>query len=875
MKNNEVRRTFLDYFVGHGHAELPSSSVVPHNDPSLLFTSAGMVQFKDIFTGDAPRPEPPRAVTAQKCLRAGGKHNDLENVGYTTRHHTFFEMLGNFSFGDYFKENAIELAWNLITQEFDLPAERLLVTVYHDDDEAAGLWRKIAGLPEERILRIATSDNFWQMGDTGPCGPCSEIFFDHGEGVFGSPPGTADEDGPRFTEIWNLVFMQFVQHEGGVRENLPKPSIDTGMGLERISAVLQGHHDNYATDSLMRLAEAVGHILSSDPFGETAASHKVIVDHLRASSFMIADGVLPSNEGRGYVLRRIIRRALRHAHLLGAREPMMHRLLPTLITEMGDHFSELKQAEALIAATLKSESERFMVTLERGLKLLDAEAASLGAGDQLDGGIAFKLYDTFGFPVDLTADILRGRNAGVDMTGFDAAMSEQKRRARAAWSGTGAHDGQTLWRNLPETVTATDFLGYTMTECDALVSAIMQDHQPVTEISAPAEVIVCTNQTPFYGESGGQQGDHGTLQSDTATADITDTQKQNGIFAHHVSLKTGTLRTGDAVRLSIDTERRNALRAHHSATHLLHSALREVLGEHVAQKGSLVSPEGLRFDFSHNQPLSEAEKIQIEDRVNAEIRDNTEITTRIMTPEAAKEAGAMALFGEKYGDEVRVVTMGSEQGDTVFSMELCGGTHTRRTGDIGLVRLKSERGIAAGIRRIEAVAADAALVAIRETEQRLEQIAASLKIPTSDIEQRLEALLNERTQLKKQLENAQQSGGNISQKTCGTVTLFCDHRTDMPAKQLKPLADGWRKGGNSGVYTVIATENNKASIVVAVSEDAPETLDAVALVRVASEVLGGKGGGGRRTLAQAGGTVTDSAGIQAAFDAIGDFLTNF
>ena len=874
MKNNEVRRAFLDYFIKHGHAEIPSSSVVPHNDPSLLFTSAGMVQFKDIFTGAAPRPNPPRAVTAQKCLRAGGKHNDLENVGYTTRHHTFFEMLGNFSFGDYFKEDAIELAWNLITKKFDLPAERLLVTVYHDDDEAANLWQKIAGLPQERILRIATSDNFWQMGNTGPCGPCSEIFFDHGDKVFGSPPGTADEDGPRFTEIWNLVFMQFAQNEDGSRDNLPKPSIDTGMGLERISAVLQGLHDNYETESLRRLAEAVGQNLGSDPFGEMAASHKVIVDHLRACSFMIADGVMPSNEGRGYVLRRILRRALRHAHLLGARTPMMHHLLPTLIAEMGDHFGELKQAEALIAETLKNESFRFIETLERGLKLLDTEASNLGAGDSLDGGVAFKLYDTFGFPVDLTADILRGRNASVDMTGFNAAMNEQKRRARAAWSGTGASNDNKMWQNLPEDIESSEFLGYTMNACDSLVVAMMQDDQPISEVSAPATVTVIANQTPFYAESGGQQGDYGTLSNDTLSAKVTDTQKQNGIFAHQVRLDQGTLRTGDTVRLSIDTERRNALRAHHSATHLLHSALRKVLGDHVSQKGSLVSPEGLRFDFSHGQPLSDAEKTEIEDIVNTEIRLNTQVSTRVMTPEAAKAGGATALFGEKYGDEVRVVTMGSADEKTVFSMELCGGTHARHTGDIGFLRLKSERGVAAGIRRIEAVVANAALMNVRATDNRLEQIAQSLKIPISDIEKRLEALLTERTQLKKQLENAQQSGGDITQQTYGAITLFSEHRKDLPAKQLKPLADQWRKGGNSGVYAVIATEGDKASVVVALSDDLADTIDAVVLVRLAATALGGKGGGGRKTLAQAGGTTTDSTSIKAAFDAIGSFLLN-
>ena len=872
MKNNDIRRRFLDYFVRYGHAELPSSSVVPHNDPSLLFTSSGMVQFKDIFTGTAARPEPPRAVTAQKCFRAGGKHNDLENVGYTTHHHTFFEMLGNFSFGDYFKDNAIELAWNLITREFDLPAERLLVTVYHDDDEAADLWRRIAGLPEERILRIATSDNFWQMGDTGPCGPCSEMFFDHGDKLPGGPPGTPDEDGPRFIEIWNLVFMQFAQQANGTRVLLPKPSIDTGMGLERVGAVLQGVHDNYDTDSLKRLVEAVGHQLHSDPFGDNAASHKIIADHLRACGFMIADGVLPANEGRGYVLRRILRRALRHAHLLGAREPVMHHLLPTLITEMGDHFSELKRAEALISEILKLESQRFIKTLERGLKLLDAEASALSAGDKLDGGIVFKLYDTFGFPVDLTADILRGRGASVDMIGFDAAMAEQKQRARAAWSGTGAVTTDAVWLAIPDTIETTEFLGYNIEECKATITVIICDGKAVKHITAPAEITLITNQTPFYAESGGQQGDQGTLFAEGSLGVIKDTQKHNGIFAHHAMLQSGSLRVGDGVRLCVNHARRDALRAHHSATHLLHSALREILGEHVMQKGSSVSPEGLRFDFSHNQPLSEAEKIAIEDRINNEVRANTEVVTRIMTPKAAMEAGALALFGEQYGDEVRVICMGTEKDGGIFSLELCGGTHTQRTGDIGFVRLKSEHSTAAGVRRVEAVAAEASVRAVREIDQRLQNIAQGLKIPPNEIEKRLESLLTERAQLKKQLESTQKSAGNIQQSSYGAYTLFSEHRPDTPAKQLKGLADQWRNAGHQGVYAVIATEDDKASVVVAISEDCAEILDAVALVRLASAALGGKGGGGRNTLAQAGGNTTDSAGIRSAFDAIGRHL---
>ena len=872
MKNNDIRRLFLDYFVRHGHTETPSSSIVPHNDPSLLFTSAGMVQFKEIFTGQAKAPEPPRAVTAQKCLRAGGKHNDLENVGYTTRHHTFFEMLGNFSFGDYFKENAIELAWNLITKEFGLPEDKLLVTIYHDDDESAQLWQKIAGIPNERVLRIASSDNFWQMGDVGPCGPCSEIFYDHGEKLWGGPPGTPEEDGPRFIEIWNLVFMQFEQQENG-RINLPKPSIDTGMGLERIAAILQGVHDNYDTDGLRRLAEAVSHELNSDPLGKNAASHKVIVDHLRACSFMIADGVMPSNEGRGYVLRRILRRALRHAHLLGAREPMMHRLLPTLIHEMGDHFRELPRAEALISETLRLESQRFIETLERGLKLLQTEAGSLGAGSQLDGAIAFKLYDTFGFPVDLTADILRGQNATVDMVGFEAAMAEQKQRARAAWSGTGDGENSALWRSIPEEVATTEFLGYNLEECEATVWGILAGGEAVQEISAPAECYLICNQTPFYAESGGQVGDQGQVTSDTVTAKVLDTQKSHGIFAHQVRLEAGDLRIGDGLRLSVEHTQRMGLRAHHSATHLLHSALREALGEHVTQKGSQVTAQGLRFDFSHGQPVSDQEIAIIEDRINTEIRANTAIETVVMTPEAAMAEGAMALFGEKYGDEVRVVRMGTERQGRVFSLELCGGTHAGRTGDIGQVRIQTERGVAAGVRRIEAVAGAACLQAARQTEQRLRDLAQSLKVAPSELESRLESLLNERARLKKQLEGAQLPNSTRQQSPAGKYTLFTEHRPDTPAKNLKLLADQWRNGNHEGVYMVTASNEGKASVVIAVSENLAAELDAVSLVGLASEALGGKGGGGRPTLAQAGGSRVDQTSFDDAVAIVAKKLT--
>ena len=866
MKNNDIRRCFLEYYQKNGHTILPSAAVVPDNDPTLMFTSAGMVPFKDIFTGAALPPTPPRVVTSQKCLRAGGKHNDLENVGYTTRHHTFFEMLGNFSFGDYFKERAIELAWHLITGEFGLPKEKLLVTVYHDDDEAAGYWQTIAGLPESRILRINSADNFWQMGDVGPCGPCSEIFYDHGDHLPGGPPGTPEEDGPRFIEIWNLVFMQYEHQADGTRIHLPSPSIDTGMGLERIGAVLQGVHDNYDTDSLRRLAEAVGHELHTDPFGSQAASHKVIVDHLRACSFMIADGVMPSNEGRGYVLRRILRRALRHAHLLGAREPMIHRLLPSLISEMGDYFHELVCAEATINETLRLESVRFLDMLDRGLKLLDTEAAHLARGDQLDGSVAFKLYDTFGFPVDLTADILRNRGASVDMVAFDAAMEAQRQRARAAWAGTGDTGQDRQWQAIDSAIHSTEFLGYQFHECEAEILELIVDDTALERISAPCTALLVTNQTPFYAEAGGQQGDHGWVQTPHARAEVTDTQKQRGIIGHNITLHKGELARGDSVKLSIDQHRRQQLQNNHSTTHLLHGALRSVLGEHVAQKGSLVTPESLRFDFSHGQPLSGQEKHAIEEIINHEIRYNSAITTRVMTPEAAIEHGAMALFGEKYGDEVRVVCMGSVTEDVPFSLELCGGTHAKHTGDIGAALIQGERGVASGIRRIEVVTGTAALAANRQLQKRLQAIADNLKVPVNDVESRVQTLIAERQDMKKQLgQRYQQQASSLAQQEVNGIMLYHEYRSHTPAKALKSLADQWKQGYNQGVYMVIGSEQDKASVVIASKN--PE-IDAVPLVRAASAALGGKGGGGRQDLAQAGGTKTDSASIDAAIQQV-------
>ncbi|MFQ5467359.1 MAG: alanine--tRNA ligase, partial [Kiloniellaceae bacterium] len=752
---NEVRAAFLDYFARHGHEIVPSSPLVPRNDPTLLFTNAGMVQFKNVFTGQETRPYA-RAVTSQKCVRAGGKHNDLENVGYTARHHTFFEMLGNFSFGDYFKDLAIELAWNLVTKEFALPAERLLVTVYAEDDRAAALWKKIAGLPDERILRIATSDNFWQMGDTGPCGPCSEIFFDHGAHIPGGPPGSPDEDGDRFIEIWNLVFMQYEQIAPGNRLDLPKPSIDTGMGLERMAAVLAGTHDNYDIDLLRNLIVASAEASGTDPDGPHAVSHRVIADHLRATAFLIADGVLPSNEGRGYVLRRIMRRAMRHVNKLGVREPMMWRLVPTLVGMMGTAFSELGRAEALITETLRLEEGRFIRALDRGLRLLEMEIDKLGEGQPLDGEVAFRLYDTYGFPLDLTEDILRGQGRAVDRARFEAAMARQRAAARKAWAGSGEAATDSVWFELRERLGATEFLGYDAETAEGQVTAIVVDGAPVEAAEAGQDVGIVVNQTPFYGESGGQMGDTGVLFAPGgAEVRVSDTQKKLGALHVHVGrVGHGRLAVGDAVELRVDGTRRAALRAHHSATHLLHAALRRRLGAHVTQKGSLVAPDRLRFDISHPKALEPEDLRDIEAEVNARIRDNAPTQTRLMTPDEAIEAGALALFGEKYGDEVRVVSMGGEdpaRAGAVFSTELCGGTHVRRAGDIGFFKIVGEGALAAGVRRIEAVAGAAALDHVARQEAALNAAAAALKVAPARVAERLSALLGERKRLEREV----------------------------------------------------------------------------------------------------------------------------
>ncbi|MGB8817686.1 MAG: alanine--tRNA ligase, partial [Rhizobiaceae bacterium] len=797
---NEIRSVFLDYFGKNGHAVVDSSPLVPRNDPTLMFTNAGMVQFKNVFTGLEQRPYS-TAATSQKCVRAGGKHNDLDNVGYTARHHTFFEMLGNFSFGDYFKERAIELAWNLLTKEYALDAKRLLVTVYHTDDEAASLWKRIAGLSDDRIIRIPTSDNFWAMGDTGPCGPCSEIFFDHGDSIFGGPPGSADQDGDRFIEIWNLVFMQFEQVTKEERIALPRPSIDTGMGLERLAAVLQGEHDNYDIDLFKALIRASEEATGVPAQGANRASHRVIADHLRASSFLVADGVLPSNEGRGYVLRRIMRRAMRHAQLLGSRDPLMHRLVPTLVKEMGLAYPELVRAQSLIGETLKLEENKFRKTLERGLSLLGDATENLGDGGELDGDTAFKLYDTYGFPLDLTQDALRQRGITVNTAAFNAAMERQKAEARANWSGSGDAATETVWFSVKDRVGATEFLGYETETAEGVITALVKSGAEVKSASKGEEIAVVVNQTPFYGESGGQQGDSGTLSGDGFSLAVRDVQKKGeGVFVHLATVTEGTVSVGAAALLNVDRTRRTRLRANHSATHLLHEALRHVLGTHVAQKGSLVAQDRLRFDFSHPKPISDDELARVETMANEIILQNAPVTTRLMAVDDAIAEGAMALFGEKYGDEVRVVSMGTAiHGDKAgksYSTELCGGTHVRQTGDIGIVRILAEGAVASGVRRMEAVTAGDARAYLDEQDRRIKAVAATLKTTPAEVQGRIEALVDERRKLERELTEARKqlalggsgSGGAASEIVNG-VAFVGKSVTGVQPKDLKPLAD--------------------------------------------------------------------------------------
>ena len=876
---SDIRATFLNYFAKNGHEIVESSPLVPRNDPTLMFTNAGMVQFKNVFTGVEHRPYS-RAVTSQKCVRAGGKHNDLENVGYTARHHTFFEMLGNFSFGDYFKENAIEYAWKLITQEYCLPAEKLLVTVYSEDEQAATLWKKIAGLGDDRIIRIPTSDNFWSMGDTGPCGPCSEIFFDHGPSVWGGPPGSAEEDGDRFIEIWNLVFMQYEKVTTEERINLPRPSIDTGMGLERLAAVLQGKHNNYDIDLMRALILASAEATGVEPDGTQAASHKVIADHLRASSFLIADGVLPSNEGRGYVLRRIMRRGMRHAHILGAQDPLMWRLVPELVRQMGAAFPELTRVQSLITETLKLEEERFKQTLGRGLRLLDQETESLNAGGTLDGEVAFKLYDTFGFPLDLTQDVLRARDISVDTDSFNTAMERQRAEARAAWTGSGEAANDAIWFDLREKLGATEFLGYSVTATEGVITALIVDGQPVDSAEAGQEVAILVNQTPFYGESGGQVGDAGTITGDSGKATIRDTQKKLGdLFIHMGLVSDGGLKIGDAVTLNVDEARRNAIRCNHSATHLLHSALRRALGDHVAQRGSMVSADRLRFDISHPKAMDAAELAQIEAEVNERVRLNAPVSTRLMPTDQAIEAGAMALFGEKYGDEVRVITMGGDDPDAPekpYSLELCGGTHVAQTGDIGGFLVVSESAVGAGLRRIEALTGRAAQAYTAERLRTLEQVSQQLRTTPDQVSERITALLDERrklerdvTDLRRQLATGGSGNAGQAEDVAG-VKYAARQLADVPAKDLRGMADEIKGQIGSGVVAIVTVADGKGSMVVAVTDDLKDSISAVDLVRVGAAAMGGKGGGGRPDMAQAGGP--DGGEAAAALAAIKDAL---
>ena len=881
---NEIRGSFLDYFAKNGHEIVPSSALVPRNDPTLMFTNAGMVQFKNVFTGLEKRPYQ-RAVSAQKCVRAGGKHNDLDNVGYTARHHTFFEMLGNFSFGDYFKDRAIELAWNLVTKEFGLPKDRLTVTVYIDDDQAFNLWKKIAGIPESRIIRIAGSDNFWAMGDTGPCGPCSEIFYDHGDKIPGGPPGSADAEGDRFIEIWNLVFMQYEQMAGGKRADLPKPSIDTGMGLERIAAVLQGTHDNYAIDLFAALIRAIAELTGVASDGPQKASHKVIADHLRASSFLIADGVLPSNEGRGYVLRRIMRRAMRHAELLGSREPLMWNLVPVLTREMGQAYPELVRAEALIAETLKLEETRFRRTLERGLSLLEEQSKDLKKGAMFDGETAFTLYDTYGFPLDLTQDALRPRGIGVDIASFTDAMDRQRAKARESWKGSGDAASEAVWFSLREKSGATEFLGYETERAEGVVAALVKDGKEVASLGKGESGSIVLNQTPFYAESGGQAGDTGEMRGTGVRFKVTDTQKRAGdLFVHIGTVEEGTLKAGAPLELAVDHGRRAAIRQNHSATHLLHEALRQVLGDHVAQKGSLVAPDRLRFDFSHPKPITAAELERVEDIANDIVLQNSPVTTRLMALDDARSSGARALFGEKYGDEVRVVAMGEGTGNTLgWSVELCGGTHVARTGDIGLISNLSDSGVAAGVRRLEALTGKAARKSAYNTIQLAKSVAAEIKAPLEELPQRINALLDERKKLERDLADAKKKlamgggaksgGSDDGVRTVGDVKLMARVVSGIDIKDLKSLADEGKKQIGSGVVAFIGvTEDGKAGIVVGVTDDLTKRFNAVELVRKASEVLGGKGGGGRPDMAQAGGP--DGAKADAALKAIEAALAN-
>ena len=879
----DIRSTFLNFFVDRGHTMVDSSPLVPRNDPTLMFTNSGMVQFKNVFTGAETRNYK-RATTAQKSVRAGGKHNDLENVGYTARHHTFFEMLGNFSFGDYFKPDAIEFAWTLVTKHFGLSKDRLLVTVYHEDEQAADLWKKIGGFSDDKIIRITTDANFWRMGDVGPCGPCSEIFIDQGDRLQGGPPGSPDEDGDRFLEFWNLVFMQFEEQPGGGRINLPRPSVDTGMGLERMAAIMQGVTSNYDIDLFKALIGATADLVNVDPEGLQKPSFRVIADHLRATSFLISDGVLPGNEGRGYVLRRIMRRAMRHAHILGAKEPMVYRLVAELVKQMGPAYPELIRAESLITETLKLEESRFKLMLDRGLRLLDEETQKLKKGHALPGDIAFKLYDTFGFPLDLTQDVLRGQGQTVDVAGFDGAMAKQKIAARAAWSGSGETGTAKLWFDIRDEFGATEFLGYSTEKAEGQITAIVHGEARVSEAKEGDKVQVVVNQTPFYAESGGQMGDAGTITTVSgAVITITDTQKEaDTVWSHIGVVIKGSVKIGDLGVFLVDGKRRSSLRAHHSATHLLHEALRRRLGTHVTQKGSLVSPDRLRFDFSHSTPISSDDLAVIEAEVNHRIRMNEEVFTRLMSPQEAMDNGAMALFGEKYGDEVRVLLMGGreekdEKGKEYFSVELCGGTHVKRTGDIAVFKIISESAVSSGVRRIEALTGSTALNWFHNQEVILQEAAEAMKAPMSEVSNRVIQLVDERrrlekevTDLRRQLAMVGDSKTNEAPKEINGIHFISRILTDVPARDLKPMADAFKAQVKSGVIALVSSFEDKVSIVVAVTDDVTKTISAVELVKIAAEIVGGKGGGGRPDMAQAGGS--DVSAMPKAIAAIEQVL---
>ena len=882
---NDIRSTFLNYFEKQGHEIVPSSPLVPRNDPTLMFTNSGMVQFKNLFTGVESR-DYKRATTAQKCVRAGGKHNDLDNVGYTARHHTFFEMLGNFSFGDYFKSDAIPFAWELITKEFDIPKDRLLVTVYHTDDEAANIWKKVAGLSDDRIIRIPTNDNFWMMGPTGPCGPCTEIFFDHGEKYWGGPPGSPEEDGDRFVEIWNLVFMQNEQFEDGSMIALPNQSIDTGMGIERVAALLQGTNDNYSTDLIRSLIEASANATHSDPDGPGKTHHRVIADHLRSTSFLIADGVMPSNDGRGYVLRRIMRRAMRHIHLLGAKDPVMHKLVPALVSQMGAAYPELGQAQALIQETLLQEETRFKQTLDRGLKLLDDELSKLDDAAALPGEAAFKLYDTYGFPLDLTQDALREKGRVVDTDGFDTAMAEQKAKARAAWSGSGEAADATIWFDIADSHGTTDFLGYDTEIAEGQILTLVSGSDQVSEAKSGDSVQIILNQSPFYAESGGQVGDTGVIKTETGVAQVTDTKKVAGVFIHFATVSDGSIAKGQGASLNVYHARRSAIRANHSATHLLHEALRRALGDHVAQRGSLNADDRLRFDFSHSKALSTEQIRQVEAEVNEFIRQNTRVETRIMTPDDARALGAQALFGEKYGDEVRVVSMGTLAGSgkgndgTTYSLELCGGTHVRQTGDIGAFVALSDSASSAGVRRFEALTGAAALSYMTQQAANLNAVAAELKAQASDVPARVKALLDERkalanevAQLRRELAMAGGAGQGAAQEaeTINGVPFFAQVLSGVSGKDLPALIDEHKNRLGSAVIVLIADTGDKAAVAAGVTDDLTGSVSAVDLVRAAVPALGGKGGGGRADMAQGGGASAENAdaAIEAAKAVLG------